>query len=173
MILIPPGTLSQLEDKTLFLDTNIFIAAQKNPEIAELIFNIRQQGCELMIIPSVAFEFTRGTGTIADFEKRANLLQKNTIIYPIDRHLKELKEFTLVYQKNAGRASYTDFLLAACLYKFQSAFVLTENHTDFPTTILDRVSIITLDTGREIRNLAIYSFSKLKFNKAAEKILKQ
>lgn len=49
---------------------------------------------------------------------------------------------------------------------------MTANHKDCPLDILDRKYIVTVDNDKEIRNYGIYQISQDKFNKAAEKILK-
>ncbi|MCX6783499.1 MAG: hypothetical protein NT141_00285 [candidate division WWE3 bacterium] len=87
-------------------------------------------------------------------------------IYPIERELENLKNFTVVLQKIKGTISYTDFLMYCCLYKFPKAYLLTENHKDFTTEILERRYIVTIDTDKEIRHQAFYQISLDKFKKA-------
>lgn len=69
--------------------------------------------------------------------------------------------------------SYTDFLLCTCLYKFSRSFLLTENHSDCPLDILDRLHVITIDTEKDIRNYGIYKLSIDKYKLAAQKIINQ
>lgn len=172
-ILHDPNLPSDLANSNLFIDTNSFIAIAHFEELyIDILNKIEKEDCALLTIPSVLFEFTRGAQTIKEFNERTSFvssLVKN--IYPIEKHLSELTEFTVVLQRLAGNASYTDFLLCACLYKFPSSFLLTGNHKDFPISILNRKHLITVDTDSEIRTYGIYQLSKEKFNKLALKIL--
>lgn len=172
-IFYPQTLLSELAHSDLFLDTNTFIGAISFPELfEELIKQLKDNGCAYVTIPSVVFEFTRGTESIQDFNKRAEFIASLSSIYPIERHLDDLEDLTVVLQKIQGHTSYTDFLLIACLYKFSKSFLISANHKDCPLDILDRKFVITVDTDKDIKNYGIYQFSMDKFNKAAESILK-
>lgn len=172
-ILHDPNLVSSLNHKWLFLDANSFVAAlYYNDPFGNLLIDLKNQGCALVTIPSVLFEFTRGAKSVKDFIKRSNFIQNLATIYPIQNHLEQLMEFTVVCQRVNPQISFTDFLLIACLYKFPNSYVLTENHKDFSLDILERQFIITFDTGKDVRNHAIYRLSKIKFNKAVAAILK-
>lgn len=172
-IFYPPKLLIELSHKDLFFDTNTFIGAISFPEIFEaFIKDLKNVGCSYLTIPSVVFEFTRGTESIQDFNERTKFITDLSSIYPIERHLESLENLTVVLQRIQGHISYTDFLLIACLYKFPKSFLISANHKDCPLDILDRKFIITVDTEKEIRNYGIYQFSSDKFNKAASSILK-
>lgn len=172
-ILHDPNLVSSLNHKWLFLDANTFVAAlYYNDPFGNLLIDLKNQGCALVTIPSVLFEFTRGSKSVKDFIKRSDFIQNLASIYPIQNHIKQLMEFTVVCQRVNPQISFTDFLLIACLYKFPDSYVLTENHKDFSLDILNRQFIISLDTGKDIRNHAIYRLSKIKFDKAAAAILK-
>lgn len=174
-ILYDSSLVSSLSNKYLFLDTNTFIAATKyRDHIGKLLLNLRNNGCSLVTIPSVLFEFTRTAQSVHDFDKQTKFLRSLSTIYPIERNLDEsmMKVFMIVQQRICPRIKYTDFLLMACLYKFPNSYLITEDREDFSLKILDRKFIITFDTDKDIRNHSIYVFSLLKFNKVAEKILK-
>lgn len=166
--------VSELKNSDLFLDTNTFIAYNFFPEIFEELFDeLKKNSCAFLTIPSVVFEFTRGTGTIADFNKRSEFIDSlvNTV-YPIEKHIEDLRDLIIVLQKIKGDIHYTDFLLLACLYKFPKSYLISANHKDCPLEILDRKHIITVDTDKEIRTYGIYQISLEKFNKAAHSILR-
>ncbi len=168
--------VDNLKNSYLFLDTNVFVGALfPNLPIYEFLKKLSSSECTFLSIQSVLFEFTRGGGTIENFHNRAKFITEDlkTTIYPIERELDNLEDLIVVLQRIKADASYTDFLLTACLYKFPNAFLLTENHKDFPTEILDRKYLITIDADKEIRNYAIYQFSVEKYAKAAENILKE
>lgn len=166
--------IHKITNKTVFLDTNTLILfGAYEALVDDVLEQCKAVGCKVLTISSVKFEFSR-TDTIQGFENRKILLRKLAEIYPIEDYIEEFVEFTVVLQKINGRMSYTDFLLYCCLYKFPDSYLLTENHKDFLTTILDREEIITIDTGHNfIRNVALYKFSKEKYEKIAESILKE
>lgn len=116
--------VSSLKNSDLFLDTNVFIGAlfPKSP-VAKLLKDLSLNGCTFLSIQSVLFEFTRGGGTIENFGKRLKFITEDlkTAIYPIERNLDKLEDLIVVLQRIKSDASYTDFLLTACLYKFPYA----------------------------------------------------
>lgn len=166
--------VSELKNSDLFFDTNTFIASISIPEIFGSLFEtLKSNYCAFLTIPSVVFEFTRGTESIQDFDKRSEFIDSLVeAVYPIEKHIEDLRDLTVVLQRIKGDIHYTDFLLIACLYKFPKAFLISANHKDCPLDILDRKFIITVDTDKDIKNYGIYQFSLEKFNRAAERILK-
>lgn len=163
---------TKLSYSHLFLDTNTFIGAISFPEIFETLFKeLKGVNCAFVTIPSVVFEFTRGTESIKDFNKRAKFITDLSLVYPIERYLDGLEDLIVVLQRIQGSISYTDFLLLACLYKFPKSFLISANHKDCPNEILDRKFVITVDTDKDIKTYGVYQFSLEKFNKAAENIL--
>jgi hypothetical protein len=173
-IYYPPTLLTELAYSNLFFDTNTFIGAISYPGIfGELFEKLKDNDCAFLTIPSVVFEYTRGIGSIADFDKRSEFIDGFVdTIYPIEKHIEDLRELIIVLQRIKGDIHYTDFLLIACLYKFPRAFLISANHKDCPLDILDRKCVITVDTDKDIKNYGIYQFSMEKFNKAAESILR-
>ena len=172
-ILHDPKLVSELEDKFLFIDTNTLIAIVNNKNFLEIFYEWKSKSCAFVTIPSVLFEFTRGTDSIAAFNQRVSFIKQIGVgIYPIERFLDQTKDLTVVLQKIRGNLSYTDFLLIVSIYKFPTSYLITENHKDFPIEILDRKFIITLDNDKDIRNYGIYCFSNEKFDKAAARILR-
>jgi len=172
-IIYNPNLVSRLKGKYLFLDTNVFIGSLFVPELLGLIHAFKENGCELLTIPSVLFEFTRGTKTIPEYNRRVEAVKSicGNNVYPIERHLGEFNDFTVVLQHLKGEMDYTEFLLCASVYKFQTAKIITENHQHFPLDVLNREFLITVDNEKDIRNYAVYGFSLEKYNKAGEKIL--
>lgn len=162
--------LQALSDTNLFIDTNILIGALAQVELRDFLFNLKSHNCEILSIPAVVTEFLRGSNSLAAYQVRAEFIESITGIYAVERIMEEMQDFVIVMNFLSPDADYTDFLLAVCSYKFKCP-VLTGNHKDFPLTIFKRVNIITIDTGKEIRNYGFYQISEDKFNKAAEKIL--
>lgn len=176
-IIYDNNLISKFENETLFLDTSTLILSfASDKKFLKLLYDLKRVNCSLLTIPSVFFEFTRGSDSLLKYNERVNFFTEGLGIktYPIERQLDDIGEFIVVFQKIAPNTiSYTDFLLCCCLYKFKGCGVLTENHKDFPISILDRDEIITVDTNdNQIRNSAIYKLSPEKFEKASASILK-
>lgn len=169
-ILHTPSLVPDLKNCDIFLDTNALIGFFNKSDFRELF---SKTSCGLITIPSVVFEFTRGSQDIDTFNLRTKFIDEICTVYQIEKHLDEFHELIVVLQRLRGSISYTDFLLSACLYKFPGALLLTENHRHFPTEILDRKYLITLETDSEIRNYGLYKISLTKFNKAGDNILKR
>lgn len=164
---------SALSNSYLFLDTTAFITAIAYEEtFGKLLANLKSNGCALLTIPSVLFEFSRGSDSVEIFNKRAKYLEGLAEVIPIEKFLDQLTDLMVVFQKIGGQMSYTDFLLGACLYQFPGSYLLTENHKDFPAPIFNREHVITVCTDKDIRNHALFTLSKEQFSKAAENILK-
>lgn len=172
--------LSEAKNKFIFLDTNIYILGRRRgSKLGELLSDLQENGCTFLTIPPVVLEFCRGTATLEDYTARINYIDNLSTIYPIERHLQEQSEqaalstFTLIISRlNIKNMSYTDFLLAYCLYKLPSAHLMTENHKDFPSSLFNREHIITLDFGDEIQTPAIYTLSRELLDIQATKLLK-
>ncbi len=166
--------VSKLKDSFVFFDTNTFIGAFIYPDLFNQLFNdLKKEGCAFLTISSVAFEFTRGTRTIEEFNDKAEFLKTLASTYPIEKDNYKFKELTIILQKVKGEISYTDFLLIACLHKFvANSYLLSSNHKDCPTELLDRECVITVDTEKDLKNYGLYKFSEHKFNRIAENILK-
>jgi hypothetical protein len=165
--------ISKLAGGFLFLDTNSLISLINFEGLfTDFLIEIKNVDCALLTIPSVVFEFSR-TENIGEYNKRTAFIKAIVDVYHIEKHLEEMQELVPVIHKIGGRLQYTDFLLYACLYHFKNkAFLMTENHKDFQTSILDRDIVLTIDTdGIQIRNTGIYSLNFDKYNKAAQKIL--
>lgn len=157
----------------LFLDTNTLVTAVNYEEYGQILNKIKDAGCALLTIPSVAFEFTRGSDNIDIYNSRADFLNSIATVFNIEKDLENAKELIVALQKIASDASYTDFLLGICSGKYQCG-VLTENHKHFPLSVFDRKFLITIDTDKEnVRTHAVYFLSVSKLHKAAENIVKK
>ena len=165
------GLISSLKDAWLFIDTSSLVAAfNYKDEFSTLFKDLSDKNCTFLTIPSVLFEFTRGSDTRKVFNTRTEFVTDLTNLYPIDRHLDKLEQQIILIQKLAPRTSHTDFLLIMCLLKFPPAHLLTENHKDMPLAILDRIHIITIDTDNQIRNQAIYQLNQQKYRRQLAKL---
>jgi hypothetical protein len=157
----------------LFFDTNSLIAVMTYQEDFRAVFSeFKMNDYTFITIPSVVFEFTR-TDSINKYNNRNKFINSFLSVFEVEKILGQIREITPVLQKINGRMSYSDFLLYCCLYKFPNSYLITENHKDFLTSILDRTGLLTLDNESEtIRNIGLYTFSHGKYQKAAENILR-
>lgn len=170
-IVFSKDLISELNQDWLFLDTTTFIAAiNYQDEFSSLFHDLKLNSCEFLTIPSVLFEFTRGSNTKTHFNTRTKFVNDLANIFPIERHLEKLETEIIIAQKFCSTASYTDFLLVMCLIKFPQSFLITENHKDMPMALLERKHIITLDTNNQIRNQAIYQVNQKRYQQQLKKI---
>lgn len=176
-ILTDANSNPEFKDVNLLIDTNILITAVNYSEYLEFLVGLKEKGCGFVTVDSVYFEFIRGSNCIEFLNSRIEFFKELKIsVYPIEQELSSLQEGIVVLQKVLKNSDYTDFKLCLCLYRFRDSsldkyYVLTENHKHFPLDILTRKHLITLDTGLEIRNQAMYELSKEKLEKAASNIL--
>ena len=126
---------SHFEQEFLFIDTNILVLAHNNSTFfKQVLIPLKQNpNCVLLTIPSVVFEFTRGSDSIIQYNNKHKLVnQIFENIWPVEKFLSEINEFTLVLHKTSPKMQYTDFLLCVALHKFPGrAVVMTQNHHDF------------------------------------------
>lgn len=166
-IYYPEELATTLREKYIFLDTTAYVAALNyQEEFGSLFSKLRSEYCELITIPSVQFEFTRGSDSITTYNIRTQFIKELSAIFPIEKMLDGLENDIITMQKYMDKnASYTDFLLAMCLRKFPGSYLLTENHSHIPQAIFDREFVITLNTTALIRNHGIYSLNHKRFSK--------
>ncbi len=89
--------------------------------------------------------------------------------------LDAISDFYIVMSKvNSKNKSYTDFLLAACLYHFQHAKValLTTDLGAFPP-FFPRSHIVTIEHANEVVNFGFYKFHAAHYAQAATKALEE
>lgn len=175
MILYPSQLLSDLKLATVFLDTNVFSSASRNQEFADLLVDILNSDCALATIPSVVFEVTNGSSSLKIYNERADFIKSiASVINPLS-FMGDIADFSVTMAKlNANNKSYTDFLLAACLYHYSHTpvFLMTKDLRLLPS-FFDRKCVITLDrrTG-DVENFGLYNFNASSYTKAVAGILK-
>lgn len=173
-----PTLATDLSNKHLLLDSTVFIDASKSDEFLSLLTNISAKGCDLMTIPSVMYEFTRNSDTINGYNERQEFIKKLgvTVHNKIEEVLEKEQVFKIAYakafSKNDKGPSYTDALLCAVAYKYRknNLLLMTANHKDIPSSMFDRIELITVDIGGNLRNEAIYKLSANKLNKLLESL---
>jgi len=167
-----PSLTDELASSYLFFDNNALIAMLEVKELLQQFIAMKESGATLLTITPVAIEFLK-TDNLQNYNKRRNFL-KTTIsgIYSIEKHI-DINDPLFFVLNKISACEYVDHLLYHTAYKFKNAYLVTENHKDFLTTILDRKHIITIDQGnKQIRNLAFYQMNTKKIDIAIHSILK-
>lgn len=169
-----PTLTTDLNSAHLLLDSTSLINASKSDEFLSLLTKIGTEGCTLLTIPSVVYEFTRGAPSVEEFDRRLAFIDALgvTVLNRIEELVKQEPIFLVAYIKafsSRGEKgpSYTDSLLCAVAYKHRTSnlLIMTANHKDIPSNIFDRKELITIDVNGELRTEAIYEFSSTKFTR--------
>jgi predicted nucleic acid-binding protein len=176
MTIYPPDIQQQLNQYHIFLDTNVFIYASKNESFFNFLADLNNNaGCSFTTIPSVLFEFTRGADTARKYTERTDfLISLVDAINPMS-FINSIPDFYTVMAKvNAGNKSYTDFLLAACLYQYRRAktALLTTDIKAFPP-FYPRAAIISVEHTNDIINFGVFEFDGDGYAAAARSILEE
>ncbi len=170
----PPHIHQDLSGQYIFLDTSVFIYASKNKTFFDFLADLKSKaGCSFVTIPSVVFEFTRGSKTVSKYNQRLKFL--NDLVDHINpvNFLNKISDFSVVMSKiNDQNKAYTDFLLAACLYNFRHIAVtlLTSDLKAF-SAFFSRTHILAVEHGREIKNFGFYKLNIDGYANAASNVL--
>lgn len=138
------------------------------PEILKFFDEMKDSDYQFVTIPAVVAEFS-ATGDLEKYNKRLSFLNNinciNCAIYSIERHIEPNDTHFFVFNKIGNNPGYVDVLLYYALHKFPMAFLLTENHKDFPLTLFDRKYTITNDsTDKQVRNSSLYQMNQSKLS---------
>jgi predicted nucleic acid-binding protein len=154
-----PTITSDLKSHTLFLDTNVFIFASKNKSFFDFLVELKNKGdCAFATIQPVIFEYTRGIESAKAYNERIEFV--NSVVDWVNpmKFLEDIEDFHVLMAKvNSGNKSYTDFLLAACLYQYgnRNTALLTADLKALPS-FYERSHIITVEHGNELKNFGVY-----------------
>ena len=133
-----------------------------------------EDGCQLFILPSVKYEFTRMAKNREQLGKYNELLDTLGIaVYAnLEKYIinNQMTDFLMLYNNSVNlhrsdrkAPSYTDSLLCLALYRFHksnpSIKLMSANHSDMPQDFFDRNELIVIDTGKEIHTEGVYSFN--------------
>lgn len=158
----------------MFLDTNVFSIAPRSKDFAEFIVELKNEAeCAYATIPSVVFEVTNGSSTLDIYNERSTYINSTVDNVLATDFIDKVPDFCVLMAKiNASNKSYTDFLLAACLYKYKhiKAYLMTTDLKALPS-FFDRVSIITIEQNSgDVINFGLYSFNETKYVKALQSV---
>lgn len=169
--------IASLSNSNLLIDTTTLINASNSDDFLELLKKLVVDGCQLITIPSVIYEFTRCAQDIATLDKQYQFIDELSIIVlgQVEKQVSDEKTrvFMFIYNrlfkdKTNKAPSYTDSLLCAMTYKYRNSGtgikLLTSNHKDIPLGLFDRDEVISIDIKDNIYNEAIYSLSESKLS---------
>jgi hypothetical protein len=177
MTLYPSQLLQDLNQATIFLDTNVFSVATKSKDFLDLLVDLKNDAsCALTTIPSVVFEVTNGSSTLEIYNERTEFISSLVDAINPMKFIDNIADFSVVMAKiNANNKSYTDFLLSSCLYQYRHVKVslLTTDLRALPP-FFERAHIITTEeTSGDVKNFGLYRFDEVAYTKAAANILKE
>ncbi len=148
-----------LHNSTILLDTNFFIHAYSNKEIyANFIKKLKDTGIAFVSPNLVKYEFVRSKTIDVVRQKESYFHQIIDSILPYDVSIDELIIPTIEEYKNRMEGlPLTDLVIATYLKKYRGLYLLTNDHSDFPTSVFDRKHIFNLEEfGDKIYGLYIY-----------------
>ncbi|HTE22775.1 MAG TPA: type II toxin-antitoxin system VapC family toxin [Candidatus Limnocylindria bacterium] len=174
--LYPPLIRQELKDYHIFLDTNVFIYASKNESFFNFLVDLNNQAdCAFTTIPSVLFEYTRGSNSATEYAKRTDFLKNMVESVNSMNFLNSIPDFHIVMAKaDSNNKSYTDFLLAACLYQYRHVKVglLTTDLKACPS-FFPRSHLVTVEHTNEVVNFGVYQLNPEAYSQAAAKALEE
>jgi predicted nucleic acid-binding protein len=168
--LLNPLTLPNIENKTIFLDTNALVEGHKSPEaFAELLVELTDHGCDLTAIEAVRIEFLSDNRNKSELAKKIEFYNTalTTPEMPSKTFEQNFSDSALLYAfgRQAHAFKAVDFMIAAAMKKYaKKVLLLTNDHNDFTTQLFDLQEILPLaqSTGR-IVPFGLYSFSEEKY----------
>lgn len=179
MLLQSSNLAKELKHASIFVDTNVLVVCSRSTELRSLISSLRNHsGCSFESIPSVLFEFVRGSNSLKVYNENADFYNDIVMRTHPTKLFENTPDFSVVMAKvNSQNKSYTDFLLAAALYHYRNSgdvYLLTTDTRAFPS-FFEMPHLITVceDKSGEIRNFGFIKFSENAYAKAAQAIIKE
>jgi hypothetical protein len=166
---------------TVYLDTNIFICAQEQTKLAQLIADLQQiHKAACVTLSSVEYEFTRGSQSLEEVKTR-RLFVRNLakVVMPIGKLLENDKNdaFSAAMSLVVGakNSQYTDYLLAVALHAYRNTivrqFVLSADARAFPLTLFDIEGSVTVARkNNEVAHLNLVSLNERKYARILQRL---
>ena len=167
-----------VKEKHIFLDTCVFINGFK-PSSRQIIqkaidYLVDTLSCALITISPVYLEFVKGADELSLRNLKTDYFnQIVSVTIPLSPSLIECaREISVVYRRAGSKLSITDLFLAGTLKQFRTkAFLLTKNHSDFPTGVFDRECAFHLESSTQVESYAFYQFNEKKYTGVYVRIL--
>lgn len=152
-----------LVDTCVLID--LLIAGKETEEW--LISTAKSNSVHLVGNEAILLELLKNSKSKKEYDNKAGLyLRIIEADLPLDiNSLKAAQRMAIAYGKLGKGVSFTDFILAGALERYgnKNTYLLTVNHKDFPSKILDRKAVFSLEVGEEVRSFAIYGYSEDKY----------
>lgn len=148
-----------LHNSTILLDTNFFIHAYANKEIyASFIKKLKDANIALVSPSLVKYEFVRSKTIDVVRQKEVYFHQIIDSLLLYDPSVDELIIPTIEeYKQKMEGLPLTDLIIATYLKKYRGLYLLTNDHSDFPTSVFHRKYIFNIeDFGDKLYGLYIY-----------------
>lgn len=176
MTLYPSDLFTRLTKSTLLLDTNVFSVASRSEDFSGFLTELKNKSdSAYATIPNVVFEVTLGSSTIEVYNQRADLIKLIVdSVLPVD-FIDKIPEFNVIMAKlNASNRSFTDFQLAACLYKFKHSDIrlMTTDLKAFPPFFEREFLVTTEQNSGDVVNFGIFKLNEASYLKAINATLK-
>ncbi len=174
------NALEFLRGNYILLDTNILIDGIKYPnEFGEFFNAVKQNNCSTVVEPVIEFEFFRGARNNKElllFKEFMTLVfgqSPERVTRPNEETFKTAQLISAIaYRTDNKTLDLADCLISAQIAKYMGKlFLATQNHTDFPSAIFDRVytKLIELPDGK-LKTIGIYVIDKSRFTLLKDKI---
>ncbi len=183
MPLLSEDFLINCENATIYLDTNIFIVAQDNDSLIDVLQRMKQQHAALLTISSVEYEFSRGSRNLDELRTRREFVRTIASgVLPVGKLLESDHNdaFSAVMSIIVGKknSDYTDYLLATALHTFHNGvsrqLVLSADARAFPTSLFDIVGVISLSGSHgEIQHINLIALNHKQYSTMTERVVRQ
>lgn len=168
----------KIDNKFIFLDTNIFVYASENGIFKDwLVNNKEENGVSFTTIDIVSFEYTRNCKDSSQIAKKRALIElltstpiKSSQLFNIDFSMIMSK---LVSDKNC---QFADFLLASALMKYSRegeddiCYLLTADIKAFTSNLFEIKDILNISVKSNMVAIYLISFNKEEYIKELENI---
>ncbi len=168
----------KIDNKFVFLDTNIFVYASENNTFKKwLINNKEKNGVSFTTIDIVSFEYTRNCKDSLQIAKKRELINLLASV-PIQSNQFFDIEFSMIMSKLVSdkNCQFADFLLASALMKYSKnrednqCYLLTADIKAFTSNLFKIEGILNISVKSNMVAIYLISFNKEEYIKELEKI---
>jgi hypothetical protein len=171
--------MQKFKGEHILLDTNLLITLVKDIGFGffdDFLNELKNLNIKSVVEEATLFEFKRGSRKQSDVINKDNFLRlllgkDPMVLSPSKEIMNNAEDLAILYShKNptlSKQISFIDCLVAAQLMKYKNnkLCLATIDNNDYPLFIFNRDKLITIDTGKEIINIGIYTFNEEKYRK--------
>lgn len=142
------------------MDTNLLIDEYSHVDnYKEFLDALQKANVKLVSLEFVKFEFVRSKTIDVVRRKEEHFSKLISKILLLDEEVeKAVIPVMEEYKQYMEGLPLTDLVLGACLKRYSGLYLLTRDHTDFPTTVFDRLHIFNIEGIRDIRTYGVYAY---------------